>query len=140
MVAPQPGPVVTSPSGPRPDSRQGASCSEGERIQRQPGERRRFFSFSCKQSAFSGNQCPLTGVILRARNDIRFSSLLRSLPPLAAGMWWEFVRHHLHRREGCSLQHKVSLPGNSPRGTCAEPEQTLVMDTRDISTKADRRR
>lgn len=31
-------------------------------------------------------------------------------------MWREFVRYHLHRCEGCTLQYEVSLTGNSPVG------------------------
>lgn len=45
-----------------------------------------FFSLSCEQGVLCGNQCPLTGMVLRARNDVCFSSPPCSLPPLAAGM------------------------------------------------------
>lgn len=83
-----------------------------------------FLYFVNARSVFLRNQCPLIRIILRVRNYPCFFFPPHSLPPLAAGMWREFVRHHLHCCKGCSLQYKVSLPGNSPVGLQRTPADT----------------
>lgn len=104
----------------------------------EPAEQPGFLVCINTWSVFFRNQRAFIGVILKVRNGAHCFSPPHSLSPLAAGMWWEFVRCHLHSCEGCALQHKVSLAADSA-GACGDPEGHLQWTAEGVTTEARRR-